>query len=201
MDKLSALCPDCGITEADIDKQSFSCYPESSSFVTYRARLEGTSETDSGHLISLIEKWVRDGAGLIVNEVLMKVDSKCSVAIPDLSEEECIPLVHLVPTQIPSPSMMINDEPPVSGPDDPPKSSTLPMTIGVVSVVVVLIVATTIIAIAFLVLRNRRADHSLKNSSAMYVSFTYTQSFIFYSHTVMEREMPSRPLAMTPMNR
>ena len=103
MEKLSALCPDCGVTEADIDKQSFSCYPESPSYVTYRARLEGTYETESGHLISLIEQWIGDGAGVIVNEVLMKVDPKCSVVISGLSEEECIP--------IPSPSMEVNNEP------------------------------------------------------------------------------------------
>ena len=77
MEKLNALCPDCGVSEADIDKQSFSCYPESPSYVTYRARLEGTYDTESGHLISLIEQWVGDGAGVIVNEVLMKVDPKC----------------------------------------------------------------------------------------------------------------------------
>ena len=84
MEKLSALCPDCGVSEADIDKQSFLCYPESPSYVTYRARLEGTSEVESGHLISLIEQWVGDGSGIIVNEVVMKVDPECSVAISDL---------------------------------------------------------------------------------------------------------------------
>ena len=163
MEKLSALCPDCEVSEADIDKQSFSCYPESPSYVTYRARLEGTYETESGHLISLIEQWVSDGAVVIVNEVLMKVDPKCSVVISDLSEEECIP---------------INNEP---GQDDKTQSSTLPTTIGVIVVVVVLIIAiaTTIIIIAVLVLRNRRAAYSLKNSSAPYVLYLCTVKLFF----------------------
>ena len=163
MEKLSALCPDCGVSEADIDKQSFSCYPESPSYVTYRARLEGTYETESGHLISLIEQWVADGAVVIVNEVLMKVDPKCSVVISGLSEEECI-----------------LNEPAVSGQDDQTQSSTLPTAIGVVVAVVVLIITTTIIIviIAVLVLRNRRADST-------YVMFTHSQLFIFLSDALI----------------
>ena len=73
-----------------MDEQSFSCFEESPSFLTYRARLEGTSETDSGSLVSLIEVWVRGGgASVIVTGVLMTVDSQCSVAISSLSEPEC----------------------------------------------------------------------------------------------------------------
>ena len=220
MEKLSALCPDCGVSEADIDKQSFSCYPESPSYVTYRARLEGTYETESGHLISLIEQWIGDGAGVIVNEVLMKVDPKCSVVISDLGEKECISVhpIVLVLTPIPTVSMEVtNDvnEPTVSGRDDKPQSSTLPTTIGVIVVVVVLIITigTTIIIIAVLVLRNRRAAYSLKNSSALYfIIFMHCQTilltlctlctvtFCSYSHTGMRREeMLSRPPAMRPM--
>ena len=73
--KVVDLCPDCGFTDASIDKQSFSCYPDSPSFVTYQARFEGTSLTDSDHFISLIEQWVSDGASFIVSGVLLKVDS------------------------------------------------------------------------------------------------------------------------------
>ena len=72
-----------------IDNQFFVCYPESPSHVTYRARLEGTSERGSDSLISLIEDWVRGGPGVIVTGVLMTVDSHCSVAITSLSEGEC----------------------------------------------------------------------------------------------------------------
>ena len=212
MEKLSALCPDCGVTQAIIDKQAFLCYPESPSYVTYRARLEGTSEVESGRLISLIGQWVGDGSGIIVNEVVMKVDPKCSVAISDLGEEECIP--------IPSPSMEVNNEPAVSGQDDQPKTSTLPTTIGVIVVVVVLIIATTIIIviIAVLVLRNRRADYALKNTSSTYVMLLCTVKhlsyslhfyalilFCSYSYTGMvqkrREEVLSRPLVMRPMKK
>ena len=90
LEELTSSCSDCGITNDIIDKQSFSCFSESPTYVTYRARLEGTSETDSGSLISLIEEWVSGGASIIVTGVLMTVDSECSVAISSLSEGECL---------------------------------------------------------------------------------------------------------------
>ena len=89
LDLLAASCVDCDITKDIIDKQSFSCFSESPSHVTYRARLEGTSETDSGSLISLIEEWVRGGADIVVTGLLIKVDSQCLVEISSFSEGEC----------------------------------------------------------------------------------------------------------------
>ena len=89
LEGLSILCAECGITNDIIDKQSFFCFPGSPTYVTYRARLEGTSETDSGSLISLIEEWVSNGSNIIVTGVLMTVDSKCSVTISSLSEGVC----------------------------------------------------------------------------------------------------------------
>ena len=91
LEELSGLCAECGITNDIIDKQSLVCFSKSPTYVTYRARLEGTSETDSGSLISLIEEWVSGGASIIVTGVLITVYSKCSVAISSLSEGECSP--------------------------------------------------------------------------------------------------------------
>ena len=90
LEELTDMCPHCGITNDVIDKQLFACFSESPTYVTYRARLGGISETDSGSLISLIEEWVSGGASIIVAGVLMTVDSKCSVAISSLSEGECL---------------------------------------------------------------------------------------------------------------
>ena len=78
--------------------------------MTYRARLEGTSETDSDSLISLIEDWVRGGgASVIVTGILMRIDPNCPVVISSLSELECFkpippvptPSVHTLPVPIP----------------------------------------------------------------------------------------------------
>ena len=89
LEELNTSCTKCGISNDIIDKQSFTCFPKSPTYVTYRARLEGTSETDSGSLISLIEEWVSGGASINVTGVLMTLDSKCAVAISSLSEGEC----------------------------------------------------------------------------------------------------------------
>ena len=86
--KLMELCSVCGVTNDIIDMQLINCGSES--VIVYRARLEGTSQTDSGSLISLIEDWVNTAPRVLVRGVLMKVDSECSVAISSLSEEsEC----------------------------------------------------------------------------------------------------------------
>ena len=42
-------CPEC--SSDVLDEQSFSCFKESPSFLTYRARLEGTSKRDSKSLV------------------------------------------------------------------------------------------------------------------------------------------------------
>ena len=85
--QLTVTCTECGVTSAFIDTPSFACFPEFPTYVTYRARLLGTSETDS--LISLIEEWVSGGAGIIMTGVLVTVDSECPVAISSLGEGEC----------------------------------------------------------------------------------------------------------------
>ena len=91
LDELTDSCAECGISSDIIDEQSFSCFPESPTHVTFRARLGGSSETDSVSLISLLESWVSGGATIIVTGVLMTVDAECSVAISSLSEGECVP--------------------------------------------------------------------------------------------------------------
>ena len=146
---LQASCGEC-VSEMVIDSQFFVCYPESPSHVTYRARLEGTSERESGSLISLIEEWVRGGASVIVTGVLMTVDPDCSVAISSLSEGECSPTTTTT-----------NDLPTVA--EDLGDKNIIPIIAGAVTavVVVVLIIAVTI----FLLLKNRRGEQSLKRTN------------------------------------
>ena len=106
LEVLQASCGEC-VSEMVIDNQFFVCYPESPSHVTYRARLEGTSERESGSLISLIEEWVRGGASVIVTRILMTVDPDCSVAISSLSEGECSPTTTTTKDETPSTVMII----------------------------------------------------------------------------------------------
>ena len=155
----------------------------------YRARLEGTSETDSGSLISLIEQWVKGGASIIVTGVLMTVDSECSVAISSLSDGECSPTqppdtdptpssTTATPTDptttvpgIPDPSVEVtaNEE---EGSTGKSSSSNTVVIIGGV-VCVILIIAITIVAIIALLLKSHRGEISLKNAKK-YVSEMHT---------------------------
>ena len=143
IDQLTDSCSDCDITSDIIDRQSFSCYPESPRYVTYRARLEGTSETDSGSLISLIEDWVRGGASIMLTRVLITVDMDCAVAISSFNEREC------------------------SSSTDETDTSSDPTIGAVITVVIVLIIAITvaIVAIVALFLKNRHGDSSTKKTN------------------------------------
>ena len=146
-------CTEC--SSNIIDKQSFACYPESPTYATYRARLEGTSETDSGSLISLIEQWVRGGASIIVTGVLMTVDSECSVAISSLSEGECSP------TQPPPTTTPITN--PTTTTSTAPEQNFPTAAIGgVVAVVIVLIIAIALTIVAIAALRRRHGNLSVK---------------------------------------
>ena len=153
-------CAEC--ESGIIDRPSFVCYPESPSHVTYRARLEGTSERGSDSLISLIEDWVSGGPGVIVTGVLVTVDSHCSVAI---SERECLPPpANTDPTVIggvdsPAPDTGANQEGLIAG--------------AVVAVVVIVLIVAITISIVVIVLKSRRGKVSLKKSETKYVYSIY----------------------------
>ena len=155
--ELTVSCLDCGITGDIIDMQSFSCFPDSPSHVTYRARLQGTSETDSGSLISLIEDWVDDGATIVVIGLLMKVDSKCSVEISSFNEGECLEIRNSTPP----PKMIVDSTPRLNaGPTDSANNTISPGAIigGIVAVLVILIIAISLIIVVVLILKYRRGD-------------------------------------------
>ena len=149
---LQTSCGECA--PEMIDNQFFVCYPESPSHVTYRARLEGTSERGSDSLISLIEDWVRGGPGVIVTGVLMTVDSHCSVAISSLREGECSP--HSNPSD---PSTTVNGPTAAKGSDDEGTAAAI-IGGGVVAIVIVLIIAIAIaiVVVAYLVFKSRHAE-------------------------------------------
>ena len=187
-------CAEC--ESGIVDRPSFVCYPESPSHVTYRARLEGTSERGSDSLISLIEDWVSGGPGVIVAGVLMTVDSHCSVAISSLSEGECLPPpANTDPTVIggvdsPAPDTGANQEGLIAG--------------GVVAVVVIVLIISITIAIVVIVLKSRRGKVSLKKSETKYVySICIFALYLFDSGMSRQwwERLPSQPLPMRPMGR
>ena len=149
--ELTASCAECGISSDIIDEQFFACFPESPTHVTFRARLGGSSETDSGSLISLLESWVSGGATIIVTAVLMTVDAECSVAISSLNEGEC--------------SMTTTQPPDTTASSDTSQSSTDNTTAAIIGgvVAVVFIIALTVLIVS-LVLRRRRREFSIRKA-------------------------------------
>ena len=85
---LGDLCA-CNFTSNKIDKTFFHCFDPLSYYVTYRARLSGTPETDSHTLISHIEDWVSGGPSILVQGVLLIIDNECSVSISSVDDGEC----------------------------------------------------------------------------------------------------------------
>ena len=86
--ELRDSCHNCAITSSTIDEEYFACDSESPTYVTYRARLEGTSETDSGSLIPLIEKWLSSKSSIVVARVEISIDLECPVAVLSPNDTE-----------------------------------------------------------------------------------------------------------------
>ena len=135
LQQLISSCTDCNDI---IDMQSLDCGSES--VIIYRARLEGTSQRDSNSFINLIEDWVTSGPSLIVTELLMTVDSRCTVVISSLSDHgDCIANST---NSNKTPSISIFDNAAMIG--------------GVVAVVIVIGVVT--VAIVALVIKSRQTN-------------------------------------------
>ena len=151
LEQLKLSCAEC--SSDTIDMQSFSCYEESPTHITYRARLEGTSERDSGTLISMIEEWVRGETSLIVTGIRMTIDSDCSVAISSPDEPECSPS----PITTPVMPEMINSN---------SATNTPSVVAGVVVVIVIIVIATTALISIMCILKRRH--RSLFSSKTRY---------------------------------
>ena len=186
LEELTDSCAECGISSDIIDKQSFACFPESPTHVTFRARLGGSSETDSGSLISLLESWVSGGATIIVTGVLMTVDTECSVAISSLSEGECSMTITqppdtttssmtssesttMMPTQPPdmdttTSSMTTSDGSTTAATSQSSTDNTVAIIGGVVGVVLIIAVAALIFGALKLFFKSRRGGLSIRRA-------------------------------------
>lgn len=89
MDSTQELCQ-CGVTSDRITNEVFQCFPASPDAVTYRAKLHGTASANSTQLISHIEQWTAQGAAINVQQVLLRVDGSCRVAVSALVDDECL---------------------------------------------------------------------------------------------------------------
>ena len=76
----------CQITAENIDQEQLTCFVNSSNYMTYLARLSGTSDIDSMSLVTLIESWVSRGPTILVQGVLMGLGEDC---LSDVSAGVC----------------------------------------------------------------------------------------------------------------
>ena len=138
VDKLTTTCPGCG--DVRINQESFSCFTESPTYVMYRARIEGTSQTNSSFLVSLIESWVRSGdARIIVTQIQLIVDPECSVAISSLTLNRECELLEITSTTEKQP------EPTVTSPENQLNTAGIIGGIIAVLIILIIIVATIIV--------------------------------------------------------
>ena len=156
MEQLISSCTDCNDI---IDMQSLDCASES--VIIYRARLEGTSQRDSGSLISVIETWISSGPSFIVTELLMTVDSQCTVVILSLSDHgDCTQSITDTTTSSTTPNTIpdtnSNTTPSSSSSSDSTSSDTAAIIGGVVAVVIVIVIVIGVVAIVALIIKSRQ---------------------------------------------
>ena len=84
----------CRFNKSNVDEESFAaCNDQFSEYVTFRARLSGTSDNDSEYLVSLLAKWVSTSPKISVDGLEMKVANKeldCTVFISGLNDRDCV---------------------------------------------------------------------------------------------------------------
>ena len=84
----------CGFNKSNVDEGSFAaCNDQFSDFVTFRARLSGTSDNDSEYLVSLLAKWVSTSPRIFVNGLEMRVansELNCPTLISDHNDIDCV---------------------------------------------------------------------------------------------------------------
>ena len=144
MQQLISLCTECGIEDI-IDMESLDCVSES--VVAYRARLEGTSQRDSGYLISLIEDWVKHGAIIIVTGITMTVESQCS----SISSSECSQITTTSSTTFDT----ITTSDRTSSTSSQASSDTPAIIGGVVAIIIALIIGVVFIVALAIIVRAR----------------------------------------------
>ena len=78
----------CGFSLQHISGSAFECFSNPDE-VTFRARLQGTSQASSSQLVNYIEQWSTRDVTIAVQGLRLRVDSSCSIVISSFSDPEC----------------------------------------------------------------------------------------------------------------
>ena len=83
----------CEIGHSNVDEESFTaCTEKMPEYVTFRARLSGTSDYDSEYLASFLVKWVSTSPSIFVNGLELNVANdkiNCTTILSD-NEGDCL---------------------------------------------------------------------------------------------------------------
>ena len=147
--QLVVLCQ-CSVTGDNIALQSFACFDQHDDSVSYRAQLIGDFAISADELLSFLNNWILSGPIIHVTGVLMRIDSTCTAAISDLSDDKCF-------SKTDTSSSQTDTSGPIAG--------------GVVAAIVILAVTVTIIAIIIFlhIKKQARHDHFTINKGEEYV--------------------------------
>ena len=151
--RLSRVCDQCMIDSSYITAAAFSCDPQETSHVIYRARLSSTRDVSSADMIALLQEWVSSGSALVtLDHIQLNLDPTCSVMIVSLSDPICP-----VPVTTPGTS---DTETATIGVEE--SSSVDIMTYLIVAVLAVL-VALVVVFVAGIIIFMRRRSSSRYN--------------------------------------
>ena len=139
INKLQQLCQ-CNLAANIINIGGFICFTQSPQYVTYRAKIQGTTNVAALELISYIEQWVTSGVKVNVKAQFLNLQPFCTVPIISTNEDEC---------EIPSQS---TSELPTISTSTSISTKTIAIIIAVVCIVII-VSTTLIIAMVFVRLR------------------------------------------------
>ena len=96
--ELMHLCPTCGLTDANIKDDEFSCRGGLTNYIVYRARMVGTDTYSAPGLVSLMQSWVGSGTASVAiqSSSRLHLDASCSTLLDTLRSPDC-PLVSRPP--------------------------------------------------------------------------------------------------------
>ena len=89
VDNTVDFCEPCGLTTNHITNGAFQCFTQGAHEVTFRAHLYSTPTSTPEEIVEHIAHWVIRGATLVIDGVLLTVDSHCDIVIDSFSEAEC----------------------------------------------------------------------------------------------------------------
>ena len=84
----------CRFSKNNVDEESFAaCNDQFSEYVTFRARLSGTSDNDSELLIFLLTKWVSTSPTIFVSGLQMNIannELNCTTLLSGHDDPDCV---------------------------------------------------------------------------------------------------------------